>query len=163
PCSPGRQKSQPIRAHAGPPWWWTTTRTPPSPPPGCCVRSRTTVPSSCCTATRTPASKGSAAARRRSSAWPRPARASAASRPPATARLLRARAADGAQLLLHGDPDAGVQGFRGGTPALVGLAETREGLGGFAAHRIELRTAHRHPPDLRAATMAITAAIATTG
>lgn len=81
----------------------------------------------------------------------------------ATARLLRALADDGAQLLLHGDPDAGVQGFRGGTPALVGLAETREGLGGFAAHRIELRTAHRHPPDLRAATMAITAAIATTG
>src|SRR5690606_7020413 len=57
----------------------------------------------------------------------------------ATARLLRALADDGAQLLLHGDPDAGVQGVRGGAPALVGLAAPREGLGGFAAPR------HRPP------------------
>jgi superfamily I DNA/RNA helicase/RecB family exonuclease len=81
----------------------------------------------------------------------------------ATARLLRVLADDGSQLLLHGDPDAGVQGFRGGTPALVGLAETREPLGGFDAHRIELRTAHRQDAALRAATIAVTAAISTVG
>ncbi|GAA4417045.1 ATP-dependent DNA helicase [Georgenia halophila] len=81
----------------------------------------------------------------------------------ATARLLRVLADDGAQLLLHGDPDAGVQGFRGGTPALVGLAETREELGGFEAARIELSTAHRQDEELRAVTMAVTSAISTTG
>ncbi|MFC7406417.1 PD-(D/E)XK nuclease family protein [Georgenia alba] len=81
----------------------------------------------------------------------------------ATARLLRVLADDGAQLLLHGDPDAGVQGFRGGTPALVGLAETRESLGGFGAGRIELGTAHRQDEALRAVTMTVTAAISTTG
>jgi len=81
----------------------------------------------------------------------------------ATARLLRVLADDGSQLLLHGDPDAGVQGFRGGTPALVGRAETREPLGGFEAHRIELRTAHRQDGALRAATVAVTSAISTLG
>ncbi|WP_098484485.1 ATP-dependent DNA helicase [Georgenia soli] len=81
----------------------------------------------------------------------------------ATARLLRTLADDGAQLLLFGDPDAGVQGFRGGTPALVGLAETREPLGGFAVRRIELRTAHRQDAGLRAVTAAVTSAIGTVG
>ncbi|MPV38848.1 ATP-dependent helicase [Georgenia subflava] len=81
----------------------------------------------------------------------------------ATARLLRVLAEDGAQLLLHGDPDTGVQGFRGGTPALVGRAETRDALGGFDATRHELRTVHRGDAELRATTRAVTAAVSVVG
>lgn len=81
----------------------------------------------------------------------------------ATARLLRVLAEDGAQLLLHGDPDSGVQGFRGGTPALVGIAETREPLGGFGAERVELRTAHRHGARTRALVARVTGEIAAAG
>ncbi|WP_127130475.1 ATP-dependent DNA helicase [Georgenia sp. SYP-B2076] len=81
----------------------------------------------------------------------------------ATARLLQVLAEDGAQLLLHGDPDVGVQGFRGGTPALVGLAETRDQLGGFGATRIELRTVHRGDGVLRRASATVTRMITTAG
>ncbi|KAE8762155.1 UvrD-helicase domain-containing protein, partial [Georgenia thermotolerans] len=81
----------------------------------------------------------------------------------ATARLLRVLEQDGAQLLLHGDPDAGVQGFRGGSPALVGLAETREPLGGFGATRLVLPTVHRGHDALRRTAVAVTRAIATVG
>ncbi|MPV87343.1 AAA family ATPase [Georgenia ruanii] len=81
----------------------------------------------------------------------------------ATARLLHVLEQDGAQLLLHGDPDAGVQGFRGGSPALVGLAETREPLGGFGATRLVLPTVHRGDGVLRCTAVAVTRAIATLG
>ncbi|MFD1504420.1 ATP-dependent helicase [Georgenia yuyongxinii] len=81
----------------------------------------------------------------------------------ATARLLRVLADDGAQLLLHGDPDAGVQGFRGGSPALVGLAESADPLGGFAATRLVLPTVHRGDAELRRAATTVTGAISTVG
>ncbi|WP_447925573.1 PD-(D/E)XK nuclease family protein [Georgenia muralis] len=81
----------------------------------------------------------------------------------AAARLLRALADDGSQLVLLGDPDTGVQGFRGGTPALVGLAETRAAIGGFGARRIVLETVHRGDAELRRATAAVTGAVSTAG
>ncbi|MFH5822229.1 PD-(D/E)XK nuclease family protein [Georgenia sp. AZ-5] len=81
----------------------------------------------------------------------------------AAARLLRVLAEDGAQLLLHGDPDAGVQGFRGGTPALVARAETTEPLGGFGATRLDLPTVHRGHAGLRRAAATVTAAVSTLG
>ncbi|WP_448071405.1 ATP-dependent helicase [Georgenia yuyongxinii] len=81
----------------------------------------------------------------------------------ATARLLRVLADDGAQLLLHGDPDAGVQGFRGGSPALVGLAESADPLGGFAATRLVLPTVHRGDAELRRAATTVTRAVSTVG
>ncbi len=81
----------------------------------------------------------------------------------ATARLLRALADDGAELLLFGDADAGVQGFRGGTPALVEAATSGPGApGGFAASRVELPTAWRQVPALREVTRAVTAEVAST-
>ncbi|UNX54159.1 PD-(D/E)XK nuclease family protein [Georgenia sp. TF02-10] len=81
----------------------------------------------------------------------------------ATARLLGVLADDGAQLLLLGDPDAGVQGFRGGTPALVARAETTEPLGGFSASRLVLERVYRGTARLRAATAAVTGQVASSG
>ncbi|ROR73711.1 ATP-dependent DNA helicase [Bogoriella caseilytica] len=79
----------------------------------------------------------------------------------ATARLLRILAADGAQLVLLGDPDAGVQGFRGGMPDLIGRAETAAELGGFSAARIDLEQVHRQGAQLREFSQRITRAIST--
>lgn len=81
----------------------------------------------------------------------------------ATARLLRVLAADGAQLVLLGDPDAGVQGFRGGMPDLIGRAETASELGGFSAARIDLEQVHRQGAQLRELSQRITRAISTRG
>ncbi|MEE6296845.1 ATP-dependent helicase [Georgenia wangjunii] len=81
----------------------------------------------------------------------------------ATARLLRALADDGAELVLFGDPDAGVQGFRGGTPSLVGAAQTDEPIGGFAARRTELTTVWRGDERLRAVAQRVTTRIRTLG
>ncbi|PYG00553.1 Superfamily I DNA or RNA helicase [Georgenia satyanarayanai] len=81
----------------------------------------------------------------------------------ATARLLHALADDGAELVLLGDPDAGVQGFRGGTPALVGRAVTREAIGGFDAEREVLGTVWRGTPSLREVTRRVTSEISVVG
>ncbi len=81
----------------------------------------------------------------------------------ATARLLHALADDGAELVLLGDPDAGVQGFRGGSPALVGRAVTDEALGGFGADREVLGTVWRGTPELREVTRRVTEEISVVG
>ncbi len=81
----------------------------------------------------------------------------------ATARLLEVLADDGAELLLFADPDAGVQGFRGGTPALVGRATTREPIGGFDAQREVLSTVWRGTPQLRELTQRVTTEISVVG
>lgn len=81
----------------------------------------------------------------------------------ATARLLRVLAADGAQLVLLGDPDAGVQGFRGGEASLVGAATTDDPLGGFGASQLVLPHVHRGHAGLRAVTAAVTQRISTAG
>lgn len=82
----------------------------------------------------------------------------------ATARLLRALVEDGAELILFGDADAGVHGFRGGAPSLVGAAEAGSGeVGGFGATRLVLATAWRQTPELRAVTASITAHLPVAG
>ncbi|MEE6287961.1 ATP-dependent DNA helicase [Georgenia sp. MJ173] len=81
----------------------------------------------------------------------------------ATARLLGALADDGAELVLLGDPDAGVQGFRGGTPALVGRATTREAIGGFDARQEVLTTVWRGDRQLREVVARVTAPISVVG
>ena len=81
----------------------------------------------------------------------------------ATARLLRALADDGAELVLLGDPDAGVQGFRGGTPALLGRATTKEPIGGFDAREEVLATAWRGDRDLRELVARVSGAISVVG
>ncbi len=82
----------------------------------------------------------------------------------ATARLLRVLADDGAELVLFGDADAGVQGFRGGTPSLVsGASADPRQPGGFEAERVVLPTVWRQPPVLRAATLAVTERIGASG
>src|SRR5699024_1661257 len=57
----------------------------------------------------------------------------------------------------------GVQGFRGGTPALIGRAETREAIGGFGAQRTVLGTVWRGTPELRAVTRRVTGEISVVG
>ena len=81
----------------------------------------------------------------------------------ATARLLHALADDGAELVLLGDPDAGVQGFRGGTPALVGRAVTGEAIGGFGADREVLGTVWRGTPELREVVRRVTGEVSVVG
>ncbi|WP_324649732.1 PD-(D/E)XK nuclease family protein [Georgenia sp. H159] len=81
----------------------------------------------------------------------------------ATARLLHALADDGAELVLLGDPDAGVQGFRGGTPALVGRAVTGDPIGGFRAEREVLGTVWRATPELREVTRRVTNEVSVVG
>ncbi|WP_230976425.1 ATP-dependent helicase [Georgenia wutianyii] len=81
----------------------------------------------------------------------------------ATARLLHALADDGAELVLLGDPDAGVQGFRGGTPALVGRAVTGDALGGFGADREVLGTVWRGTPELREVVRRVTGEVSVVG
>ncbi|WP_240644130.1 UrvD/REP family ATP-dependent DNA helicase [Antribacter gilvus] len=80
----------------------------------------------------------------------------------ATARLLHVLHADGARLVLIGDPDSAVQGFRGASPGLVGRASApaRPGaFGAFDAHPVVLGTAWRQGPGLREVTRAVTARI----
>ncbi len=82
----------------------------------------------------------------------------------ATARLLRVLAADGARIVLAGDPDAAVQTFRGGQPSLVARAQAAgRGPGELGARTVVLRTAWRQTPALRALTRAVTDRIGTVG
>lgn len=69
----------------------------------------------------------------------------------ATARLLDAVGTDGAQLVVTGDPDAAVQSFRGGVPALVATAALPAGGqdGAWGAEEHTLSQVWRHGPDLR--------------
>lgn len=76
----------------------------------------------------------------------------------ATARLLTALADDGAAVAVLGDPDRGVQAFRGGQPALLDAATRPRGSGdgalGAAAH--VLGTSYRHGPALRSSITTLT-------
>lgn len=82
----------------------------------------------------------------------------------ATARLLRVLAADGARIVLTGDPDAAVQTFRGGQPSLVARAQAvGRGPGELGASTVVLRTAWRQTPALRALTRTVTERIGTVG
>lgn len=77
----------------------------------------------------------------------------------ATARLLAALADDGARVALLGDPDRGVQSFRGGQPALLDAATRPLGSvdGALGAAVTVLGTSHRHGPALREAVRTLTA------
>jgi superfamily I DNA/RNA helicase len=89
----------------------------------------------------------------------------------ATARLLDAMADDGARLALFGDPDIGVQGFRGGLPALLHSATlppargglepgpTAPGLWGASEHVLE--AVWRHGDAVRTAVATLTASLPT--
>ncbi|MCL2091327.1 MAG: PD-(D/E)XK nuclease family protein [Micrococcales bacterium] len=82
----------------------------------------------------------------------------------ATARLLRVLAADGARIVLAGDPDAAVQTFRGGQPSLVARAQAvGRGPGELGASTVVLRTAWRQTAALRTLTRAVTDRIGTVG
>ncbi|NKX92092.1 ATP-dependent helicase [Sanguibacter hominis ATCC BAA-789] len=83
----------------------------------------------------------------------------------AVARLLAVLHADGARLVLVGDPDAAVQGFRGAVPALVARSAAPPGAepGAFGAHHVPLERAWRHGPDLRAVTRRVAQAVAAAG
>ncbi|GAA1851756.1 hypothetical protein GCM10009751_05390 [Myceligenerans crystallogenes] len=80
----------------------------------------------------------------------------------ATARLLHVLRDDGARLVLLGDPDSAVQGFRGAAPGLVGRAAGSSGsgvVGAFDAALVVLGTAWRQGAELRAVTRAVTGRI----
>lgn len=90
----------------------------------------------------------------------------------ATARLLSVLARNGSRLVLLGDPDVAVQGFRGAMPALMGRATAgspanifmdSKRLGEFGATRLVLDTVWRGDAQLRAVTQAITGAVASVG
>ncbi|XBH22216.1 ATP-dependent DNA helicase [Jonesiaceae bacterium BS-20] len=90
----------------------------------------------------------------------------------ATARLLSVLARDGSQLVLVGDPDVAVQGFRGAMPALLGRAGAGQPgqihldpqrLGEFAAPRFVLENVWRAGAQLRTITTAVTQTIASVG
>nr|WP_318842772.1 PD-(D/E)XK nuclease family protein [Myceligenerans sp. TRM 65318] len=78
----------------------------------------------------------------------------------ATARFLHVLHGDGARVVLLGDPDSAVQGFRGAAPGLVGRASASPGpVGAFDAATVVLRTAWRQGAELRAVTRAVTGRI----
>ncbi|GAB3160840.1 ATP-dependent DNA helicase [Myceligenerans halotolerans] len=78
----------------------------------------------------------------------------------ATARFLHVLHDDGARLVLLGDPDSAVQGFRGAAPGLVGRAAASRGpVGAFDAATVVLGTAWRQGAELREVTRAVTGRI----
>ncbi len=82
----------------------------------------------------------------------------------ATARLVHALHDAGSEILLFGDADAGLQGYRGGTPSLVQAATSDAGrLGGFGAEQVVLPNVWRQTPDLRAVTSTVTSRIGASG
>jgi len=82
----------------------------------------------------------------------------------ATARLLRVLADDGSRLLLLGDPDVAVQGFRGASPALVARATVDgDGPGELGAERLVLGTVWRHGTRLREVASAVTSRVGALG
>lgn len=83
----------------------------------------------------------------------------------ATALLLGAMADGGADLILIGDPDSAIQGFRGGSPHLMARAEDTPSAepGSFGARRVVLNTVWRQSEELRRVTRAVTDRIAVVG
>src|SRR5690606_13102180 len=83
----------------------------------------------------------------------------------ATARLLTALADDGARVGVLGDPDRGVQAFRGGQPALLDAATRAVGAveGGLGAEVHVLGTSYRHGPELREAIRSLTSQLPVLG
>ncbi len=90
----------------------------------------------------------------------------------ATARLLSVLRRQGTRLVLLGDPDVAVQGFRGALPSLVGQASagdparielSRERLGQFGARQFVLEQVYRGPRELREAVRRITGSIGSVG
>ncbi len=83
----------------------------------------------------------------------------------ATARLLTAVADDGARVTVLGDPDRGVQAFRGGQPGLLDAATRAVGSldGGLGASVHVLGTSYRHGPGLREAIRTLTATLPALG
>ncbi|GAB4084192.1 ATP-dependent DNA helicase [Myceligenerans cantabricum] len=78
----------------------------------------------------------------------------------ATARFLHVLHDDGARVVLLGDPDSAVQGFRGAAPGLVGRAAASTGpVGSFDAATVVLGTAWRQGTALREVTRAVTGRI----
>lgn len=69
----------------------------------------------------------------------------------ATARLLRLLKDSGARLVLLGDPDAAVQGFRGAVPALMGsaAAPSSPAFADLGAHVVVLTGVWRHGRSVR--------------
>lgn len=83
----------------------------------------------------------------------------------ATARLLTALADDGTRVSVLGDPDRGVQAFRGGQPTLLDAATRTRGAvdGGLGATVHVLGTSYRHGPTLREAIRSLTATLPSLG
>ncbi|PJI94751.1 UrvD/REP family ATP-dependent DNA helicase [Luteimicrobium subarcticum] len=83
----------------------------------------------------------------------------------ATATLLGVLRDDGARLVLLGDPDVAVQGFRGADPSLVGRASAPLSAepGALGAETLVLGTVHRGGPALRDVVRRVTSAVPTLG
>ncbi|WP_062312004.1 UrvD/REP family ATP-dependent DNA helicase [Demequina rhizosphaerae] len=78
-------------------------------------------------------------------------------------RLLRALAAGGARLVLLGNADEAVQGYRGAVPAMLAAATGTDGPGGFGASLLRLGPGHRQAGALAAVTAAAVSRIGTAG
>lgn len=90
----------------------------------------------------------------------------------ATARLLTILRRHGTRLVLLGDPDVAVQGFRGARPTFLAeaaagqpetLAVDQERLGQFGAQELVLSTSYRGDTAVRGAVKRVTQAIASAG
>lgn len=83
----------------------------------------------------------------------------------ALARLCDLLLDDGARLVLLGDPDLAVQGFRGAVPGLVAQAEAprASGTAAFGAEHVVLGTVHRHGPALREVTTRVASLVGAVG
>ncbi|MBD9698343.1 ATP-dependent helicase [Flavimobilis sp. GY10621] len=83
----------------------------------------------------------------------------------ALARLCDLLLDDGARLVLLGDPDLAVQGFRGAVPGLVAQAAAprASGTAAFGAEHVVLGTVHRHGPALREVTTRVASLVGAVG
>ncbi|MGP7960398.1 ATP-dependent helicase [Sanguibacter sp. A247] len=83
----------------------------------------------------------------------------------ALARLCALLLDDGARLVLLGDPDLAVQGFRGAVPGLLAqaVAPRTAGTAALGAHHIVLGTVHRHGPALRDVTARVSSLVGAVG
>lgn len=83
----------------------------------------------------------------------------------ALARLCDLLLDDGARLVVLGDPDLAVQGFRGAVPGLVAQAAAprASGTAAFGAEHVVLGTVHRHGPALREVTTRVASLVGAVG